>query len=1209
MHKTFYERAAGMDIEATLAFTDRIVFEKVGVHLTDLQLAMLRSSWPWERQSYDQIADRYGYSATYLKHDVGPKLWKLLSEVLEEKVTKTSFRAAIERQLQLSETAPLGQATAPASLGHPNQDWGDAVDVSCFYGREQELAQLQQWCDQQARLIAIVGIGGMGKTALSVKLAQQLQDRFDWVIWRSLRTAPPMQDCLIDLLRVLSTEAIASPEATLSRLLQELRTRRCLLVLDNLETILQGSHYRPGYEPYGDLLRQLGETNHQSCVILTSREKPYEVGILEGTAFPVRSLLLRGLSAAAGQQLLTVKGMYRGTAGEWQRLVAGYSGNPLALKMIATTIQNLFDGDLAEFLSQEAWAVGTIRILIQQQVERLTAAEKTVLDWLALNREPLSLAELKADLFPPLATQRLIEILETLEQRCLIEKITGRGTRFSLQPVVMEYVTDRFVEQVSQEIQAGDRVRLLHLKTHALLKPQASDDVREAQIRLILQPILAALQATQTAIQPLLTNLLEQLRGKPTSEVGYAGGNLVNLLCQIQPRLQNFDGSNLPIWQADFRQITLDHVNFTNADLSRSAFAEALGIVFSVAFSPDGSQLATGDAEGGLRLWQTATGEPCLNLVGHRGWVWAVAFSPDGRLLASCSSDKTIRVWQVETGDCLQVLRQAGSVWSVAFSQDSQILASGSDDSTIRLWQVNTGECNRLLSGHEGRILCLAFSPDGQSLASGSDDQTLRIWDLQTGVCRAVYPEHQDRIWSLAFSPVGVSLPNRPDQPASAPVPMLASGSADQTIRLWSLATDTCVQVLRGHRDRIRSVAFSPDAQQLISSSDDQTLKIWQIPTGDCLQTLKGHTNSVFSVALNRDQIIASGSTDHTVKLWSAVTGRCLKTLTGYTNSIFSVAFHPQGQLLASGSTDRMIRLWDLASATCLQSLRGHQDWVTCVAFHPNGEWLASSSLDRTVRIWSVATGQCLHQLQGHQNWVQAVAFSPDGATVASGSDDQTIRIWSLATGQCQAVLMGHRSWVWAVAFSPDGAMVASSSDDQTIRIWSAETGDCLQVLQGHRGQIQAIAFSPDGALIASGSADQTVRIWSTRTGECLHSLAGHDNNVWAVAFSLDGQVLVSGSLDQTVRLWDRQTFACVKTLPILVHSVRSSIAFRPEAELTIATGSHDGRVRLWDLQNQQCLQTLTPTRPYEGTNITRVTGITLAQRAALLALGAVEES
>ncbi|AFY34419.1 NB-ARC domain-containing protein [Calothrix sp. PCC 7507] len=1210
-----------MDIEQALAFTDTLVFTKTGMHLSDLQQSMLRESWSLERQSYDRIADTYGYSPTYLKHDVGPKLWKLLSEILGEKVTKTSFRSAIERRFQLEggtniqpvviQKTPSNLPNSPVTTSH--QDWGDAIDVDFFYGRQAEIAQLHQWIVvERCRLLSLLGMGGMGKTSLSIKVAQQLQDDFVLVIWRSLRNAPPVQEMLTDLLKFLSNQQeIEFPETVagkISRLLHYLRSQRCLLIFDNVETILQEGEptklsYADGYEAYGEIFRQIGEIRHQSCLLLTSRVQPPEVHLLAGEILPVRALQLEGLNQTDGQELLGLKGTFQGSEDEWRRLIAGYAGNPLALKIISTTIQNLFDGSITDFLNQETFVFGNIRNLIDQQFQGLSESEKTVIYWLAIYRDAATFSELRADIFPPISPQNLIDALELLEQRSLILKT--KPTQFSLQPVVMEYITDRLVSQVNQEIQAALEIipsqKNLLFKTHALLKAQAKDYVRETQIRFILKPILERLLIAfpeRNAIEKLLSQCLNNLRGKSSIEIGYAGGNILNLLCQLQPCLTNYNFSDLRIWQAYLQQVNLHDVNFTSADLSQSVFAETFGIVFGgVAFSPDGKLLATGDAEGGLRLWQVATGQLLLNFKGHLGWVWLVTFSGDGQTLASCSSDKTIRLWDVSTGECKKILTgHRSSIWAIAFSADGQTLASGGDEPTVRLWDIHTGECQKILSGHTGRILSVAYSPDGQILASGSDDRTIRLWNHNTE-CNHIFQGHLERVWSVAFSADGNTL---------------ASGSADHTIRLWEVNTGQCLNILPEHSDRVRAIAFSPDAKTLVSASDDQTVRVWEISTGQCLNVLQGHANSVFSVAFNADgRTIASGSIDQTVRLWDVTTGRCFKTFKGYRSSVFSVAFNADGQTIASGSTDQTVRLWDVNTGTCLKTLTGHRGWVTSVAFHPDGKLLASSSVDRTVRIWSTHTGKCLQTLPGHGNWVQSVSFSPDGKVLASGSDDQTIRLWSVNTGECLQILSGHASWIWCVRFSPDGQILASSSEDHTIRLWSVNTGECLQILAGHNSRVQAIAFSPDGQILASASEDETVRLWSMNTGECLNIFAGHSNNVWSVAFSPDGEIIASSSLDQTVRLWHPQTGTCLKILSVLTHSMRSAIAFNPQISptknYTIASGSQNGTIQIWDTQTGECLQTLNPDRPYQGTNITGATGITIAQKEALKALGAFE--
>lgn len=1218
-----------MDLEQALTFTDTLIVAKFGHHLSDLQQAMLRESWSWQRLSYDRIAETYGYSPTYLKHDVGPKLWKLLSEAMGEKVTKTSFRTAIERQFLAEQSAaaalpptPIATISPPPPTSQPitQQDWGEATDVSFFYGREPELAQLDQWIlADGCRVVSVLGLGGMGKTSLAVRLAQRLQEQFDWLIWRSLRNAPPLTELLDDILQVL-LESPPSPSPTgdrLTQLINYLRptshpsTPRGLLVLDNVEALLQpqavrrSGSYRPGYEDYGELFRRWGEIRHQSCLVLTSREKPSEIVWLEGERLPVRSLTLNGLAPPEARQVVQLKGQFQASEAEWQQLTSSYSGNPLALKIIATTIQTLFDGNIADFLQQDAFVIGGIRTLIEQQFARLSEIETTILYGLAIYREPTRLQELRTDFYPALAPPQLLEGLAALEQRSLIER---QASSFSLQPVVMEYVSQHLINQICAEIQAGLASKQpLLIKRHALLKAQSKDYIRDAQIRLLLNPLLdqLLLQWDTATLIDRLKHLLGQFQGKSAAETGYAGGNLLNLLCQKQPYLQGEDLSQLVLWQADLQAIPVQNVNFANSDLTRSRFTETLGMVFTVALSPDGTQLAIGDAEGGLRLWPVEADRPLLNFEGHQGWVWSVTFSADGQRLASCSSDKTIRIWDVLTGQCLQILRgHRSTIWSIAFHPQGHLLASGGDEPTVMLWDWQTGDCIHQWAGHIGRIFSVAFHPQGHTLTSGGEDGTMRLWEVATGNCQCICQGHTDRIWSVAFSPDG---------------DCIASGSADRTIKLWDVKHGSCWQTLTDHRDRVRSVTFSRNGHDLISSSDDQTIKVWALPAGTCLQTLRGHSSSIFSIAAHPDgQTLVSGSSDQTVRVWNLPKGRCLKTLKGYTNSIFSIAFSADGQTLVSGSTDQTVKIWQVETGVCRQVLQGHQGWVTSVAISPQGTYLASSSADQTVRLWSLATGQCLQTLQGHTNWVQSVCFSPDGSRLASAGDDRTIRLWSIPSGQCLTQFGGHTGWIWMVVFSPTGEMIASSSEDQTIRLWSVVTGDCLQVLQGHLGRVQAIAISPDGQFLASGSGDETIRLWEIASGACVATLQGHHNNVWSVAFSPDGRYLASGSLDQTVRLWDLLTGQCQQVILVRSQSVRSAIAVYPGATYLInpdlaaetpilAGSSHNGTIHLWNASNGACLRTLTAIRPYEGMNIWGVTGLTTAQRLALQTLGAVE--
>ncbi|APA11969.1 hypothetical protein sscle_08g067390 [Sclerotinia sclerotiorum 1980 UF-70] len=510
--------------------------------------------------------------------------------------------------------------------------------------------------------------------------------------------------------------------------------------------------------------------------------------------------------------------------------------------------------------------------------------------------------------------------------------------------------------------------------------------------------------------------------------------------------------------------------------------------VRSVAFSPDGTKVASGSDDRTIRLWDAATGESLQTLEGHSNWVRSVAFSPDGTKVASGSDDRTIRLWDAATGESLQTLEgHLDAVYSVAFSPDGTKVASGSGDWTIRLWDAATGESLQTLEGHSNWVSSVAFSPDGTKVASGSCDRTIRLWDAATGESLQTLEGHLDAVSSVAFSPDGTKV---------------ASGSDDRTIRLWDTATGESLQTLEGHSDGVTSVAFSPDGTKVASGSYDQTIRFWDAVTGESLQTLEGHSHWVSSVAFSPDGTkVASGSDDRTIRLWDTATGESLQTLEGHLDAVYSVAFSPDGTKVASGSGDWTIRLWDAATGKSLQTLEGHSNAVYSVAFSPDGTKVASGSYDRTIRLWDTVTGESLQTLEGHLDAVRSVAFSPDGTKVASGSYDQTIRLWDAATGESLQTLEGHSHWVRSVAFSPDGTKVASGSYDRTIRLWDAVTGESLQTLEGHSHWVSSVAFSPDGTKVASGSYDQTIRLWDTATGESLQTLKNHSGLEASSAF------------------------------------------------------------------------------------------------------------
>ena len=1233
----------------------------IDLSLADRSLSRVEQSvflGVWQGLSYSEIAKQTGYDAGYIKL-VSHKLWHLLTETFSEKVSKSTVQSIIRRQM-LSKRADVTQ-TIPNLSSRPssNQDWGEVVDVTFFYGRGSEISTLEKWIDHDCcRLVAILGIGGLGKTALSVKLAQQLQDKFDFVVWRSLNNAKTPNEMLTAVIHFLSQQQetpdpVTDTNALISRLMEYLQRYRCLLVLDNFESVLkdeaQAGAYRKDYEGYGLLLRRVGEVSHRSCMVVTSREMPEEVATLEGDILPVRALQLNGLDQSAAERVLEAKGI-RAMANDLHRLVDWYRGNPLALKIAATSIKDLYSGSINRFLEQKTIIFSGIGNLIEEQYQRLTAHEKQIMIWLAINREPVQPVELRSDIVPIIEQNYLMMALRSLKRRSLVEH-TAAG--FTQQPVVMEFVTNLLIEQIYQEItqehplgilpniQLKLNRQLFYLRHYALIKATAKDYIRQSQIRLILEPLttklLGRLGNKQMVAKELFNTLTELRRrelraeGELKSTFGYGGGNIINLLCNLGVDLTGADFSYLAIRQAYLSEVKLHRVNFAQTELIKSVFAEVIGGVLSVAFSADGKLLAIGDTKGDIHLWRVHDGKPLLTYRGHKGWVVSVSFNPSGSVLASSSVDQSIKLWDVSTGDCLSTLQgYIGAVMSAAFSPDGTILASGHADRTVRLWRA--GQCIRILQGHEDMVESVVFSSNGNLLASSSDDCTVRLWDVDTGECIQVFEGHEDIVWSIDFSHNGK---------------VLASGSEDKTTRLWNVETGSCLKTLTGHTHTVFAVSFSHDGSTLATGSGDRTIRLWNLKTAQCFKTLTGHNHWVRSVAFHPDRLIlASSSGDEMVKLWEIETGFCIRTfqghtgrswsdqsdsrtsdnisnehllnlwevssgqqfriLQGYTNAVHSVVFNLEQSILASGGDDSIIRLWDIQTGKCIRSLNGHAGHIWQVAFSPSGTILASCAEDCTIKLWDVSSGNCLATITEHPDLARTLTFSHDSKFLATGETSKVIKLRDIVTGECCRVFQGHAASILAIAFSPDDCHILSSSRDKTVKLWDAQTGGCLHTIADLDSTVSNVVFMPLHPHIAIGCGGKNVYRWNIQNGELTPERVSQDGNILTVSADPHGMLLASAGEDTNINIWNWQNSETINTLVGHTGTIYA-VSFSPDGKL-IASGSRDETVKLWDVKTGECIRTYREPRPYEGLNIFEATGLSSAQKAKLISLGAIEQ-
>jgi hypothetical protein len=462
-----------MDIKEVLKLADDLVFAHTGKHLDDLQQAVLRGVW--QGQKYAKIAEESHCTEGYVRN-VASGLWQILSGGLGENVNRANLRSTLERWQFSKFSSAIGKAfvgigninvcgdtshspevrqqrtpaspTPSESSAKPKnrQDLRDAPAPSPFYGRTGELSALQKWIVQErCRLVALLGITGTGKSALALQLVNQIQDKFECVIWRTLRYSPPLEPLEKSLIQFLSgggeTEFPPSAGERHSLLLESLRSHRSLIILDDAQMLLSSGqlagNYRPDCEDYSTLFRLAGEFPHNSCLVLLSWEPPKDITALRGESAPVRTLHLDGLGAASAE-LLREKGLR--DEEKWPDLIDTYRGNPLWLNQVATLIQELFRGGVAEFLKYDNVFLGEeLAALLHRHFHRLSELEKAVISRLANQGEPVTVSQLLED--TQLSPSEVFSAVQSLSRRSLIEKQEqGNETLFTLSPAIEQYV-------------------------------------------------------------------------------------------------------------------------------------------------------------------------------------------------------------------------------------------------------------------------------------------------------------------------------------------------------------------------------------------------------------------------------------------------------------------------------------------------------------------------------------------------------------------------------------------------------------------------------------------------------------------------------------------------------------------------------------------------------------------------------------------------
>jgi WD40 repeat protein/serine/threonine protein kinase len=615
----------------------------------------------------------------------------------------------------------------------------------------------------------------------------------------------------------------------------------------------------------------------------------------------------------------------------------------------------------------------------------------------------------------------------------------------------------------------------------------------------------------------------------------------------------------------------------------------------ALAWSADGTRLASGGFDGTIRIWDAVTGKQISSIPSAPG-VLSVAWRPDGRQLASANfPDKTVSIWEPATGKRLRTLTgHSADVWAVDWSPDGSRLASADAATNVIVWDAAIGKPLFTLKGTAASHGCVSWSPDGLRLATANWGPTIKLWDTASGRELAAFSGHKGPVFAMCWNPAGTKL---------------ASASQDQTITIWDGVTGQPLRRLSNPQveEFPGALCWSPDGRRLAAGARDLTIPVWDVASGERQLLLRGHTAShIDTVCWSPDgKRLASAERgwNGTIKIWQLETTPEPLTFSVGTGAEgpTELCWSPDSRTLTTSHRDGSVRTWCGESGVNLATLRNHDKVVRHVCWSPDGTMLASGS-DNTVQVRDAKTGRVLTTLSGDGHAIASLTWSQDSRRLAYGEDDTSIVIWEVATASRRPLgkrgiggvlnprgdrlALGDsykiriidadsgaeiKSWSNSEVchnnprWSPDGTRVASPSD-YAVEVRNAATGLASFYPLAHSSHVEAFAWSPDGTQIVTGTEDNNLHLWDAVTGNPILMLRGPTAKIISVAWSPDATRIAVCSTDGTVMIWDATPGFQAERAAALLESLSKRIAEMPQdgEALRLRAGVY-ARLDQWD--------------------------------------------
>ncbi|ORX60478.1 WD40 repeat-like protein [Hesseltinella vesiculosa] len=575
-------------------------------------------------------------------------------------------------------------------------------------------------------------------------------------------------------------------------------------------------------------------------------------------------------------------------------------------------------------------------------------------------------------------------------------------------------------------------------------------------------------------------------------------------------------------------------------------------IITTLAIKPNGDHIVSASRSLTLRVWDRVTGQ-CVRTMSkaHEAPIIVMAMDPTSTLVATGGADGTVKVWDIDKGYCTHHLRgHAGVISAVKFLQYRKkwYLASGADDCVVRVWDLQTRKSVAVLKSHTSVIRGLDFSSDGKTLISGSRDRVVNVWEWQQQKLKATYPIFET-LEVVGFVNQQADFSQYDMTPKSD---VFFTGGDKGSIRLWDVSTGKMIKEQPhelNSKHTISDVLYSPHAQQLIAITNDQNILYYSI--ADQLKRVKqvvGYNDEVVSVMyLGADDThLAAATNSEQLRIYDIETQDC-DLVYGHKDMILCLDRNKQGDVLVTGSKDKTARIWKIDFTqqdtdrryVCLGVCIGHTESVGAVAIaRKSNQFMITGGQDRTIKYWNLRDlnfsvtssaeplphAKALYTHQAHDKDINTISVAPNDRVFATGSQDKLAKVWNVDTGELLGTCKGHKRGVWCVRFSTAEQVLATSSGDKTVKIWSLKDFSCLKTFEGHSNSVLSVDFLTAGLQLVSSGSDGLVKVWTIKTNECVSTLDNHTEKVWTLAVRKDEKFIASGGADSVINFWQDVT-------------------------------------------------------------------------------------